>query len=78
MSRLTEDILPDAVKDRFPPENVSPAIIFLCSDEAKEITGMELRWGFDAAFRVSIPLPDGFWRYTVGLGPESELPSGPR
>ncbi|MCW3784591.1 hypothetical protein [Defluviimonas salinarum] len=27
--------------------------------EAKEITGMELCWGFDAAVRVSIPLPDG-------------------
>jgi len=27
--------------------------------EAKEITGMDLRWGFDAAFRVSIPMADG-------------------
>lgn len=27
--------------------------------EAKEITGMNLRWGFDAAFRVSIPMADG-------------------
>ncbi|MDT8855942.1 hypothetical protein RNZ50_13155 [Paracoccaceae bacterium Fryx2] len=27
--------------------------------EAKDMTSMDLRWGFDAAFRVSIPLPDG-------------------
>lgn len=27
--------------------------------EAKEITGMDLRWGFDAAFRVSFPMADG-------------------
>lgn len=27
--------------------------------EAKEITGINLRWGFDAAFRVSIPMADG-------------------
>ncbi|MCE8556589.1 hypothetical protein KBY29_19950 [Ruegeria pomeroyi] len=27
--------------------------------EAKEISGVDLRWGFDLGFRVSIPLPDG-------------------
>ncbi len=27
--------------------------------EARDITGVNLRWGFDATFRVSIPLPDG-------------------
>ena len=27
--------------------------------EAQDITGVDLRWGFDAVFRVSIPLPDG-------------------
>ncbi len=27
--------------------------------EAKEITAIDLRWGFELAFRVSIPLPDG-------------------
>ncbi len=27
--------------------------------EAKEITGVDLHWGFDAAFRVSIPMADG-------------------
>lgn len=27
--------------------------------EAKEVAGVDLRWGFDIAFRVSIPLSDG-------------------
>jgi NAD(P)-dependent dehydrogenase (short-subunit alcohol dehydrogenase family) len=40
-SRLTEDILPEDIQDRFPPETVSPAIVWLCSDEAKEVTGRQ-------------------------------------
>ena len=39
LSRLTDDILPDQVKDRFPPEKVSPAVVWLCTDEAKDVTG---------------------------------------
>ena len=39
LSRLTDDIFPDAVKDNFPPERVSPMVVWLCSDEAKEVTG---------------------------------------
>jgi len=27
--------------------------------ESKELMEVDLRWGFDAAFRVSLPLPDG-------------------
>lgn len=27
--------------------------------EAQDITGVDLRWGFDTAFRASIPLPNG-------------------
>jgi NAD(P)-dependent dehydrogenase (short-subunit alcohol dehydrogenase family) len=41
MSRLTEDILPENVQDRFPPENVSPAIVWLCTDDAKDVTGRQ-------------------------------------
>lgn len=33
--------------------------------EAQDVTGVDLRWGFDATFRVSIPLPDG-----TALNPE--------
>ena len=40
-SRLTEDILPEAVQDQFPPETVSPAVVWLCTDEAKEVTGRQ-------------------------------------
>ena len=41
MSRLTEDILPEQAKDAFPPEKVSPAVVWLCTDEAKEVTGRQ-------------------------------------
>ena len=41
MSRLTEDILPEAVQDKFPPETVSPAVVWLCTDEAKDVTGRQ-------------------------------------
>ena len=41
-SRLTEDIFPDQIKDRFPPETVAPAVVWLCTDEAKEVTGRQL------------------------------------
>ena len=34
--------------------------------EGQAITAVDLGWGFDAAFRVSIPLPDG-----TALNPES-------
>ena len=27
--------------------------------EPRDITGVDLRWGFDATFRISIPQPDG-------------------
>ena len=41
MSRLTEDILPEQVQDRFPPETVAPAVVWLCTDAAKEVTGRQ-------------------------------------
>jgi NAD(P)-dependent dehydrogenase (short-subunit alcohol dehydrogenase family) len=41
MSRMTADILPEQVQDQFPPESVSPAIVWLCTDEAKEISGRQ-------------------------------------
>jgi len=41
MSRLTEDILPEQAKDAFPPEKVSPAVVLLCTDEAKEVSGRQ-------------------------------------
>jgi len=40
-SRLTEDILPENIQDQFPPATVPPAIVWLCTDEAKEVTGRQ-------------------------------------
>lgn len=40
-SRMTEDLFPEGSEDAFPPENVSPAVIWLCSDEAADITGRQ-------------------------------------
>ncbi|MFU8816829.1 MAG: SDR family NAD(P)-dependent oxidoreductase [Pseudomonadales bacterium] len=69
MSRLTEDILPEGIADRFPPENVSPAIVFLCSDEAKEVTGRQFLIGGNNVSLLSWqltpiadrPLEEGPW-----------------
>ena len=38
-SRLTEDIMPAAVAEPLAPEKVSPAVVWLCTDEAAGITG---------------------------------------
>ncbi len=44
-SRMTTDILPEDIQDNFPPEAVSPPIVYLCSDEAKDITGRQFLVG---------------------------------
>jgi len=69
MSRLTEDILPETVQDRFPPENVSPAIVWLCTDEAKDVTGRQWLIGGNNVSLLSWqvtriadkPLEEGTW-----------------
>jgi NAD(P)-dependent dehydrogenase (short-subunit alcohol dehydrogenase family) len=69
LSRLTEDIFPEGVGDRFPPENVSPPVVWLCTDEARDVTGRQ--W-LVAGNRVSLlswqvtpiadqPLDQGTW-----------------
>jgi len=40
-SRMTTDILPEAVQDQFPPETISPAIVWLCTDDAAEVSGRQ-------------------------------------
>ena len=39
LSRLTDDIMPEQAKDAVPPEKVSPTVVWLCTDDAKEVTG---------------------------------------
>jgi NAD(P)-dependent dehydrogenase (short-subunit alcohol dehydrogenase family) len=41
MSRLTEDILPEEMQEAFPPDKVSPPVVWLCTDEAKDVTGRQ-------------------------------------
>ncbi len=51
LSRLTDDILPEAVKETMPPEKVSPMVVWLCTDEAKEVSG---RTWFVSGNRVAL------------------------
>lgn len=68
-SRLTTDILPEAVQENFPPEAVSPAVIWLCTDEAKDVSGRQwlvagnnvslLSWQLTPI--ATRELSEGFW-----------------
>ena len=40
-SRMTSSLFPEGSEERLAPEKVSPAIVWLCSDEAKDITGRQ-------------------------------------
>ena len=60
-SRLTEDIMPEDVEERFAPEKVSPVVVWLCTDEASRVTGRQfcaggnrislLSWQVDEIFQ---------------------------
>lgn len=68
LSRMTDDILPAQMKDALPPEKVSPAVAWLCTDEAKDISG---RTWLAAGNRVSMLS----WQLdTVARKDESEEP----
>ena len=68
-SRLTTDILPEEIQENFPPEAVSPAVVWLCSDEAKDVSGRQwlvagnsvslLSWQLTPI--ATRELSDGFW-----------------
>lgn len=40
-SRMTEDIMQENQAERFAPEKVSPVVVWLCTDEAKDVTGRQ-------------------------------------
>jgi len=40
-SRMTEAIFPEGSEERFAPDKVSPAIAWLCSDDAQDVTGRQ-------------------------------------
>ncbi len=50
-SRLTEDIFSEEIKKQRPPEKVSPMVVWLCTDAAKDVTG---RTWLVAGNRVSL------------------------
>lgn len=43
LSRMTEDIMPDVADlgERLAPEKVSPAVVWLCTDDAAKVTGRQ-------------------------------------
>ena len=52
-SRMTTDILPEDIQDKFPPEAVSPPIVYLCTDEAKDISGRQFLVGGNSVALLS-------------------------
>ncbi len=68
-SRMTTDILPEDMQENFPPEAVSPPIVYLCTDNAKDISGRQFLVGGNAVSLLSWQvtpiakrdLSDGIW-----------------
>ena len=66
---MTTDILPEDIQGNFPPEAVSPPIVWLCTDEAKDVTGRQFLVGGNSVSLLSWqitaiakrPLEDGLW-----------------
>ena len=52
-SRMTTDILPENIHEKFPPEAVSPPIVWLCTDEAKDVTGRQFLVGGNSVSLLS-------------------------
>lgn len=40
-SRMTEDIMQEGQADRFAPDKVSPVVVWLCTDDAMDVTGRQ-------------------------------------
>ena len=66
-SRMTADLFPEGSEERFAPERVSPAIAWLCSDEAADISGRQF---VISGNRVSLLYPAAF--EIANAAPEAE------
>ena len=68
-SRMTTDILPEDIQENFPPEAVSPPVVWLCTDDAKDVTGRQFLVGGNSVSLLSWqltpiakkPLSEGFF-----------------
>ena len=56
-SRMTASIFPEGSEERYPTDKVSPAVVWLCSDEAADITGQQF---VISGNRVTLLYPAGF------------------
>ncbi len=56
-SRMTANLFPEGAEVKYAPEKVAPAITWLCSDEAADITGRQL---VISGNRVTLLYPAGF------------------
>ncbi len=56
-SRMTAPLFPEGSEEKYAPEKVSPAIAWLCSDEAADITGRQF---VISGNRVTLLYPAGF------------------
>jgi NAD(P)-dependent dehydrogenase (short-subunit alcohol dehydrogenase family) len=56
-SRMTASLFPEGAAEKYAPEKVSPAIVWLCSDEAADITGRQF---VISGNRVTLLYPAGF------------------
>ena len=52
-SRMTEDLMPGEAADPLAPEKVSPAVVWLCSDEASDVTGRIFAVGGNCVYLLS-------------------------
>ncbi|MGI9432782.1 MAG: hypothetical protein ACR2PQ_11240, partial [Myxococcota bacterium] len=71
-SRMTASLFPEGSEDRFAPERVSPAIAWLCSDEAAEITGRQF---VISGNRVSLLYPAAMQISDSEAGADAYTPS---
>ncbi|MDX1382412.1 MAG: SDR family NAD(P)-dependent oxidoreductase [Thermoanaerobaculia bacterium] len=86
-SRLTEDIMPEAAADPLAPEKVSPAVVWLCTDEAADITGRTFVVGGNAVHLLAWqsveiarrPNDEGSWDVAaIGERTAASMPDWPK